>query len=86
MWPRNSRPPQLPTIFDRYDWLEETRQNTAKVLQFVDEVGSWNIASSLTVLGIFVLESYTQVELTEVCARVPLPIFDMHFYSIHDAR
>jgi len=61
-----SRPPQLPTIFDRYDWLEETRQNTAKVLQFVDEVGSWNIASSLTVLGIFVLESYTQVELTEM--------------------
>lgn len=48
------------------DKVETFRLKCEKAIQFVDEVGSWTIATSFLVYALFVLETLSQADLKEV--------------------
>jgi hypothetical protein len=54
--------------------ISKLQVNAAKGIGIIDEVGSWNIASCLVVLNVFVWETYS-LDYLSTAVRRPAPVY-----------
>lgn len=60
------------TLGDASSMISKLQVNAANGLNIIDEVGSWNIASCLVVLNVFVWETYSMDYLSTAVRRPAL--------------
>ena len=61
------------TLGDASSMISRLQVNAANGLNLIDEVGSWNIASCLVVLNVFVWETYS-MDYLSAAVRRPAPV------------